>query len=63
MTPLLTAVSAINEGLAVVNALMPMVQRELNGGAPVTPEEVSAALVSMSASLDALDEEIKKQGG
>jgi len=56
MSPILEAVTAIN-------ILMPMVQRELAGGAPVTANEVSAALAELGAALDELEAEIKKQGG
>ncbi len=67
MSPLLTLVSGVNEGLALVNAFMPLLRRQLSGGAPVTEAEVvaakEAALATMDADMKKLDEEIERQGG
>lgn len=63
MSPILSAVAIVNEAMATVTALMPLVQQHLSGQKSVTEEDVRAALAGKDAALSRLDAEIAKQEG
>ena len=54
MTPLLI-ISMVTDALSVTNALMPLLQQQLNGQKEVTDEDVRVALAGKDAALEQLD--------
>lgn len=54
MTPLLI-ITMVTDALSVTNALMPLLQQQLNGQKEVTDEDVRVALAGKDAALEQLD--------
>ncbi len=63
MSPILTAVTVANDAAAILAALMPLIERQMNGGAEVTQEEMRAALAGKDDALRKVDELIAAKGG
>lgn len=51
----LALVTMFTDAMSVANALMPLVAQQLNGGKPVTDDDVRAALGNKDAALARLD--------
>jgi hypothetical protein len=63
LSPILTAVTVANDAAAILAALMPLIERQMNGGAEVTQEEMRAALAGKDDALRKVDELIAAKGG